>query len=249
MPYTFTVLIVLAGLVFIWFNRKKLGSILISFALLLLWFFGSNFGSVLIMTPLESAYEPLMQDNQFERLERAESPLIVVMGSGHYTSPTFPVTSQLDASALFRLTEGLRIYHRLPDSKLILMGGSLHDDSHTSDLKIQLLTEMGLSVDQIETHTGAYDTEQEAVLIRNLMEKQPDSPLIIVTSARHMPRTIGLIQKQGLNPIAAPTRHFILGPPKGYLGYLTWTPVNLDRSHKAIHEYTGILWSKIRGKY
>ena len=93
MPFTFTVLMILAGLVFIWLDRKKSGSYLITIALLVLWFFGSNFGSVLIMTPLESAYEPLIQENQFDRLELAETPIIVVMGSGHYTSPVFPVTS------------------------------------------------------------------------------------------------------------------------------------------------------------
>ena len=66
---------------------------------------------------------------------------------------------------------------------------------------------------------------------------------ILVTSATHMPRAMSLFKSLGLNPIAAPTSY--------YKGNFSSSFINLRASSFylskiAIHEYIGILWSKLQ---
>ena len=72
-----------------------------------------------------------------------------------------------------------------------------------------------------------------------------NKPFILVTSAYHMPRTIKLFQKAGLNPIAAPT-DFNKNKESGFLTMLQSRQVqNIEH---AWHEYLGMLLYKLQGK-
>jgi len=64
-----------------------------------------------------------------------------------------------------------------------------------------------------------------------------DGRIIIVTSATHMPRAIGLFKRMGVRPIAAPTDFLDL--PAQWWRFSAYYLHNADR---ALHEYVGMLW-------
>lgn len=249
MPFTFTVILIVFGIIQIHRSKLKSGKILLLCGTLLLFLFGNTFVSGLLLKPLEDRHEPLLYPAIHPSINKSNlGPVIVVLASGHFTALDFPITSQMGQSAYYRLAEGLRVHQALPGSRLILMGGLEHNDFSTGDIKIKLLNELGFDTDQIEVLPNASTTEEEALVVAEHLFRMNQTELILVTSARHMTRSMLLFEKTGLSPIPAPTRHSIMGPPKSFISYFIWSPGNLLNSHRAINEYAGMLWSKIRGK-
>lgn len=230
-------------------NRRP-GMIVASLGVVLLYFFGSYPGVYLLIKPLENPYPPILEPANLPELAGVPSPVIVVMGSGHYTSPDYPAINQLSDNAIHRMNEGLRLHHQLPGSTLILLDGSPHNEVFTSELQITALAELGLYPDNIRILTGALTSEEEAVQVQHLLlqEFDPNTPLILVTSSTHMHRSLKLYRGAGLNPIPAAADHYLKGKPKTFWSYFSWSPGRLHASHRAVHEYFGMLWSALRGK-
>lgn len=248
MPFTFCMIFLVIGLILLSLKRQNIGWFFTLVAVILLYFFGSWSGSNLLMSPLEGEYSPLLNPLENPDLVAEYSPIIVVLGSGHYTSSDYPITSQIGSVSLIRLTEGLRLHHSLPGSKLVLMGGMIHKDLYSSDITLKLMESTGIVPDSVKTLEGGLNTEEEAILVREFMLTNPQNPLILVTSASHMKRSMLLFQKTGLEPIAAPTNFSIMGSPENRVGYFLWSVGRLSISHTAIYEYVGMAWAKMRGR-
>ena len=92
---------------------------------------------------------------------------------------------------------------------------------------------------------GPYDTKDEARLIKDMVR---DEPFVLVTSAYHMKRSIALFNKQGMNPVPAPTVHYIkkgqgLSPGEFFPYY-----GNIKYADIIVREKLGIAWAKLRGQ-
>ena len=107
----------------------------------------------------------------------------------------------------------------------------------------QLAAELGISREDIIIESESLDTKDQARIIHRMVG---DEPLFLVTSASHMPRSMAMFTKLGMNPIPAPTRSIesrILhrGPSPFFP-----SSVNLGKAEMAFHEYLGIVWAKLR---
>ncbi|MGB5867869.1 MAG: ElyC/SanA/YdcF family protein [Arcobacteraceae bacterium] len=137
--------------------------------------------------------------------------------------------------------EALRLYHKIENAKIITSG---YEGSHNIPEAIRtanLFYDLGIPQEDIIIHTTPKDTKEEAIKIKEVLGVQP---FILVTSAYHMPRAMALFQKEGLHPIAAPTDFRVKktkygSVPKGK---------NLLNTEIALHEYIGLVWSKIKGQ-
>lgn len=216
----------------------------------LLYLFGSYLGVSLLINPLESPYPPILEPEYLLELSENPPPVIVVMGSGHYTSDKFPAINQLSNNAVHRMNEGLRLYRRLLGSTLVLLGGSPHTGVFTSELQFSALAELGFFPEDIRILTGALSSEEETIQVKNFINQgfEPETPSILVTSATHMHWSMKLYQVAGLDPIPAASNHYFQGPPKSVWSYFSWSSGRLDASHRAVHEYFGIVWSLLRGR-
>ncbi len=98
---------------------------------------------------------------------------------------------------------------------------------------------MGVPAELILVLDGPLDTAQEARAVRETLGG--GSPLILVTSAAHMPRAMRHFQAVGLDPIPAPTQYLTgRGRPTSLLGWLP-SSQSLRKSETAWHEYLGLL--------
>lgn len=166
---------------------------------------------------------------------------ILVLGGGHTIDSTLPPNDQLSLSALGRLSEGIRIHRLLPGSKLILSGFSAtHRITQAEELA---LTAASLGVDpaDMSLQKTPATTYEEAKFYKTHFDNT--TPLILVTSAVHMPRAMMLFHSQGLHPIPAPTAHLIkidkLSPPG------PWPSLgNVTLLRNATHEYVGMLYAR-----
>ncbi|MDY7034047.1 MAG: envelope biogenesis factor ElyC [Thermodesulfobacteriota bacterium] len=248
-PMPLILLISLTGLFLLWFTRKqKAGKILSSTGICILALLSFDPISNTILAPLEHQYNMYMHRNSGEDSQPG-SPyrvkLIVILGSGHMSDPKIPITSQIDTSSLVRLIEGIRIYRENPGSKLILSGGSTFDPVPVAKVMAKVAKAIGVDGDDIIIESESRDTKDQALLLKSMVE---ESQFVLVTSASHMPRAMALFKKHGMEPIPAPTRHFVLKKPRLNPGLFFPDAGSLGKAERAFYEYLGIIWAKLRGQ-
>lgn len=244
MPLAASALLILAGLLFLWFARRRqtLGKILVSVGLVLLLICSYVWPANALLRPLERSAPAL-------DLEQPLDPApeyVLVLGSGSVSDPDLPVTSQLDAAAVVRLAEGLRIYHRYPGCRLIVSGGDRYDQRAHAELLAELAHELGVPESDLILLTEADDTAQEAALAAPIVG---EAPLVLVTSASHMKRALATFRAAGLDPVPAPTAHRVKeGPPAEFWPGTAFPQANaLLNATSAVYEYLGLVWGRLIG--
>ena len=139
-----------------------------------------------------------------------------------------------------RVIKGIAIYNNIKNSKLIFTGYA-GDMNITQAKKYEALAlSLGVNKNDIVLGEKPKDTKEEALFTKGLVG---DKPFVLVTSARHMPRAIQLFKSVGTNPIPAPMNFC----KEDFRGFLRAPDIGSFRiSQIAMHEYIGILWSKLR---
>lgn len=241
MPLPFSLLLSFAGLYLLWLtSKKKAGQIMVTAGILSLAMFSFPPFAHLLIAPLEKEYRP------FDLQMKENIKYVVVLGGGHIYDPSIPPTSRLSYPTMMRLTEGIRLLKEIPGSRLLLSGGGTESPDTEADSMLTVALSLGVKRDRIILETESRDTKDEARIIKEIVKS---SPFVLVTSAAHMKRSMALFRKMGMKPIGAPTDYMTGNNIKGKgFGFFTPKSDAIIRVEKAIHEYLGILWAKIRGQ-
>ncbi|MGE0736743.1 MAG: YdcF family protein [Alphaproteobacteria bacterium] len=104
---------------------------------------------------------------------------------------------------------------RYPAAALVYTGGSgdLWDQTtREADLVAPYLAQLGVPPDRVRFERDSRDTSENARFSKRLVEPKPGEVWLLVTSAAHMPRSIGAFRKAGWPVIAYPV-DFRTGPP------------------------------------
>jgi len=221
-------------------RRARLGKYLITIGVMLLLLMSYNVIADFLLRPLEYKYPPLVDLTAVQDVK-----WIVVLGGGHTSDPRLPALSKLSESALVRLIEAIRIQALLPESRIIVSGGSFFDPVPHAQILADVARSIGVADDKLVLETQSNDTKDEARIIKGIVGSDP---FILVTSASHMPRSVALFKKQGLSPVPAPVGYLVKKRLKLHPGIFFPDATGLSKTQRAVYEYLGILWSKIRGE-
>ena len=199
--------------------------------------FSNIFISNALLRPLEHRYPPLVVATAGRALPAVS--FIAVLGGWGDDDPDVPITSHISPDLMVRLIEGVRLHREIPGSKLILSGGN-----DSAEGMAKMAEALGVSAEDILRLSEPRDTEEESQQIAPIVGSQQ---FILVTSASHMPRAMGLFRKRGLQPIAAPTDYLA---PRHRLEPDDFVPdgYKLFKSQIAFYEYLGLAWETLRGK-
>lgn len=242
-------LLLLAGLVLLWRTRRqRAGKIFVTAGALL--FALLTFGPLpgLLLSKLERQHPSFeLSDFDVNRQEelRRSVKWIVVLGGGHVSDPSVPASSRLAHSSLTRLVEGVRLKREFPGAKLLLSGAQVFDKEAVAEGMRRVAQSLGVEADDVVLDLKARDTEEEARVVREMIG---DERMILITSAAHMPRSVALFRKAGLDPLPAPT-DFVVKRSQG-AGPADRVPSagGLIAAELAVYEYLGLLWAKVRGR-
>lgn len=217
MPLTIGMFLALLGL---WFLHKEKSKKAKRFLLMsFVWIALVTYAPVanLLLAPLE---------NQYAKLEKIPNNIkyILLLGGDRER----------------RAWEAIRLYHQIPNVKIVTSGYSRHDKISDAKKTATLLKESGIKKEDIVMQGKAKDTIEEAILMK---ERVGEKPFILITSAYHMPRAMKLFQREGLNPIAAPA-DFNNPNEDGFNSILQ--SKQLEKTEQALHEYLGLLWFKLK---
>lgn len=234
------------GLILLYFKKHyKLSIILItiSFTILLLLSFSDI--SKYIILPLERKY-PLFDPDKISTTEKAEIKWVIVLSGGLISDPELPITSQLNGSSLDRVVEGIRIQKKIPHSKLIMMGGKYFNPIALAEAMGELAKQMGVPDSCIIIESKSMETIEQAELAKQFVG---NDKFVLVSSAFHIPRSVALMKKIGLQPIPAPAHHFIKHPQsKEMIPFPLPNAYSLYHTQVAIYEYFSIAGMWIKGK-
>ncbi len=244
-PLPLASILLLLGLALLWFTQKqKAGKVLVSAGTF--WLVSLSFGifAPWTLVPLERQYQPLLTTSS---ISTPETPIkwIVVLGGGGSYSAQIPSASQLSPASLARVIEGIRLQRAIPGSKLILSEGNVFDSVPVADIMGSVAQDLGIASDAVVLERQSQDTEGQAQLVRPMVG---NDRFILVTSAAHMPRSIAMFRKAGLNPIPAPTDYNSYGGESLRPSSFYPSATKLRQAELAMHEYLGFAWAKIRGK-
>jgi len=106
-----------------------------------------------------------------------------------------------------RLTEGVRLALRYPDAKVIFTGGVaglLAAQAGGAKAVGEYLRDVGVADDRIELEGRSRNTFQNARFTHEMLSPGRDDIYLLVTSAYHMPRSMGVFRSAGFNVVAAP---------------------------------------------
>jgi uncharacterized SAM-binding protein YcdF (DUF218 family) len=141
--------------------------------------------------------------------------------------------------------EGIRIYKKYPGVKLLLSGGGAFDPVSEAEMMARVAREMGVPESDIILETKSRDTKDEALFIKPIVGNEL---FVLVTTASHVPRSMALFKKLGMNPIPSPIGHSVKdGQGLSHYSFFP-SPGNIQKTELAIHEYLGITWAKLRGQ-
>ncbi|WP_372943130.1 YdcF family protein [Shewanella sp.] len=236
MPIPLTVLLLLLAAC-LWRSQRqwflKLGKISLSLAIAVLLLCSQSQVSYWLAHSLESRYAT-------NNLIMVEPCVVMVLGSSHIEKPGLTAVQQLSATALARLSEGIRQLSLGQQCKLVVSGysGGLQPTPHAS-IMAKAAIELGVNPTNIIKFDQPKDTIEEAYALQELIGHHPFK---LVTSATHMPRAMSIFRQLGMQPQAAPT-DFIAR--QGF-----WWRLDADQllaAQRAIHEYVGMLWLSIKG--
>ena len=208
MPVPFCAALLLAGLALLWFTRRqRAGKYLATAGALLLLLFGYGFVSNRMLGSLERQYQPVADAREAAGRVR----WVVVLGGGSSSDQSLPEGARLSEASLVRLVEGVRLQRQLPESRLLLSGGSVFGSDPDAETMRALAVGLGVDPAALVLDTVSPDTETQAEVVRAQLGSEE---FFLVTSASHMRRSVALFKKVGTNPIPAPT-HFLVHESSG----------------------------------
>lgn len=186
-----------------------------------------------LMGKLEHYYPALIHMDEVKNVKK-----IVVLAGHADSDPYFPISSSVNSSSAFRLMEATRLFRLMAGSKILITGSG-----DVPAVMRKVLLSLGVPDQIISIENQSRNTYESAVKIRQLLGA---GDIVLVTSAGHMIRSVGVFRKLGMNPIPAPT-DYMTGPNALAANYLP-TASHLAYSDLAVHEYIGIAWYKITGR-
>lgn len=233
-PLSLLLLLLCVGLVFLWGKRRRLAASAFVLAALVLGVTGfTNLGYVLIQ-PLEDRFE-----RPAAMPERVSA--IIMLGGATLSRPSSArQTTELN-DAGDRLTATLWLAGQYPQAKIILSGGSGLLSGETESEAVtaaRFFTAFGIASDRLVLEGDSRNTDENVALSREFLDDSAGA-ILLVTSAFHMPRAIGLFLAQDLDIIPWPTDYRSPGPMGVWIDIAN--PVqNMSVSTVAIKEWIGL---------
>jgi uncharacterized SAM-binding protein YcdF (DUF218 family) len=142
-----------------------------------------------------------------------------------------------------RLDEAVVLAKRYPQARIVYTSGSNAVGGGNSTEALQarkLMSQMGIDPERVIIEDKSRNTEENARFTAAIVHPEASQRWLIVTSAFHMPRAMGIFEKAGFNPIAYPVAFYTLGPWNGNLSLSFKSERNLRVFEIAVHEWIGL---------
>jgi uncharacterized SAM-binding protein YcdF (DUF218 family) len=232
-PSNLIVLIGIGGLLLLPTRFAGAGRWLASVCLVVLAILGfSPIGSALII-PLENRFPP------WDATRGAPDGIIVLGGAIDGSGPGNEVELNEGAE---RLTVVPELARRYPNARILFSGGSgalINDGEAEAKLALRVLESLGVARGRITLEDHSRNTVENAVHSKTIVQPNPGERWLLVTSAYHMPRAVGVFRKAGFSVEPYPVDWRTHGVEDA-LQPFAMVSEGLRRTDTAVHEWVGL---------
>ncbi len=243
MPVNFLIGIGVLGAILLASRYAKLGRRLLVASVLLLALSGfSPLGKLLIL-PLEERFPP------WDPARGAPDGIVVLGGA---IDPD--LSAALGRPALGRSGDRMvataELARRYPNARIVFSGGNANlvadDSAKEADYGLSMLEDLGVGKVRLEAERLSRNTVENAEFVKIVAKPKQGERWLLVTSAYHMPRSIGLFRKAGFEVEAYPVDR---RTSKSEVWQFSSVSTNgLDRTDIAMREWIGLVAYRLTGK-
>lgn len=242
-PMVICLLLQFIGWLAWWKQKKRLGLTLIAVGTLVLSIGGLSGLTHESRRAMEYSFTPV----DTATVDSAQPSLIVVLGTGFNDDPNMPANSQVSGTFLSRIIEGVRIYRRSPNARLLIsVAGEADEESKVAFLS-GMVAMLRLDSDRVSLIATAESTADEAQLVADQFDS---GQLFLVTSAGHMQRAMTVFVDAKLTPTAAPAAYqFARTGTSSQQGWRHWVPstAGVNGNQQWMYEKVALLWHNVSG--
>lgn len=234
--------LLLAGTALLWTRWRRAGR----------WVVTATVAFVALVTvlPVGAAMLAVLED-RFPILLEPEPPVhgIVVLGGSVNQFITEARGQPALTEGAERLTEAVALARRFPEALIVFTGGSgsvTRPDVKEAMVARMFFTGMGIDPARLVLEDGSRNTFENAVFTRRLVDPKPGERWLLVTSADHMPRSVGAFRKAGWEPVPYPVDYRTAG--LGALRPGTNMISGLGSFAHALREYMALAVYRVLGR-
>jgi uncharacterized SAM-binding protein YcdF (DUF218 family) len=200
------------------------------------------------LLPLGSwLYKPLEQRFATKPTLPANVDGIIVLG-GFVNASNSAYWQQLELTgSAERGIAFAQLAHQYPTARLAMTGGSgvlLEQGSREADFVPELLQALQIDPSRVVLERESRNTIENASNTKRLLQPQPGETWVLITSASHMPRAVGVFCQQGWPVLPWPVDHH--SSPANSRPQLDLIEHFFDLN-SALHEWIGLVAYHLRG--
>ena len=228
----------------LWLTRwhQAGGRIMVTGIVMLLIFGLSPIGTLMLL-PLSERFPPWKSEGP------APAGIIILGGAVDSESSAARAAVELN-SAGERMLAMVELARRYPEARIVFTGGSdalIPRQNPESSVARKMLDDFGIARERIVLEPASRNTDENAALTVKLIAPQAGDRWILVTSAFHMPRSIGAFRAAGFDLEAYPVDWRSRGWSDAAKPFSTIS-AGLSQSDIAVHEWIGLFSYWITGR-
>jgi len=153
------------------------------------------------------------------------------------------------AGSADRIITAATLAHRYPNARIVYTGGSpnlLHNDAKEADYATALFQGLGIPKSRLTMERQSRNTRENAEFSKQIAMPKPGERWLLVTSAYHMPRSIGLFRKAGFAVEAYPV-DWKVGTKEDLFKYYVVANDGLQLIDTGVREWLGLIAYRISG--
>jgi uncharacterized SAM-binding protein YcdF (DUF218 family) len=189
---------------------------------------------------------------RFSVLRDPDRPVagVIVLGGAVNTALTMSRDQLTTGEAGERILALADLARRHRDAKLVFSGGSdvlASNGLPEADLVARYAGTLGIAPGRLILESRSRTTWENAAETSRIVTPAPGETWLLVTSAWHMPRAVGVFRKAGLPVTAYPVDFLTRGRDDLFTTHITITP-GLARLDLAAKEWVGLLFYWLSGR-
>lgn len=240
-PGTFALILACIGLALVWRGRRWGRWPLLA---------GLGVYVAVIATPV-APWVVMPLEDRFERPREPPARVdgVVVLGGAVDQNLTEARGIPSLNGAAERMTEFVVLARRYPEARLVFSGGQgslVHGGLTEADVARRLFGALGVPEARVIYEDKARNTWENAVFTHRLADPKPGETWLLVTSASHMPRSVGAFRRAGWQVVPWPVNY---RTGHGFAAlYDAPFPERLQMFESGLREWLGLLVYRLLGR-
>ena len=175
---------------------------------------------------------------------------IVILGASIEADLSAAHATAVVRSAPDRIIAAAALAHRYPNARIVFSGGSANlvsNDAREADFAGAIFESLGIAKSRLIMERRSRNTQENAEFSRALVAPKDGECWLLVTSAFHMPRAVGLFRKAGFEVQPYPV-DWRVGGRDDLFAFSNLAVDGLGRTDLAMREWLGLIAYRATGK-